>query len=200
MRSDQSSPQQVDSVKTQEPTNDRKGIFIISTLAGVIGGLCCLTPVVLALLGVASISVAADLGNVLYGEYRWAFRGTALAFLALALWVYFRKKGICTLDQARRQQNRIINTSLVVLLAAIGSYIFWTYVALHYGGIAVGLPWAQYDESWAFPASGVVLAAAVTLYLLLFRKARMAAEEKPREGQRFSSQPSTELPRPPTNP
>jgi hypothetical protein len=154
--------------------DDSKGVVIISALAGLIGGLCCLTPVVLVLLGLASVSVAADLGNILYGEYRWLFRLAALAFLGLALWIYFRRKGICTLDQARRERNRIINTSLVVLLSAIGIYIFWTYIAVHYWGVAVGLPWAQFDESWALPASAVVLAAALILYVVLFRRLRKA--------------------------
>ncbi len=160
---------------TAEPSNDRKGIVVISALAGLIGGLCCLTPVVLVLLGLASVSVAASLGNVLYGDYAWWFRSAALLFLALALFVYFRKKGICTLDEARRQRNRIINTSLVVLIFAAGIYIFWTYVALQYSGIAVGLPWAQYDESWAIPASAIVLGAALLLYFALFRRRRRAA-------------------------
>ena len=149
--------------------DDRKGIFLLSALAGIIGGLCCVTPIVLVMLGLASLAVASDLGNVLYGEYRWLFRGGALAFLALALFFYFRSRGICTLDAARRECNRIINTSLLVLIFAVGVYIFWTYVAVHYWGIAVGLPWAQYDESWAVPASALVLAVAFLVYLFVFR-------------------------------
>ena len=154
--------------------DDGKGVVIIPALAGLIGGLCCLTPVVLVLLGLASVSVAADLGNVLYGEYRWLFRLAALGFLGLALWVYFRRKGICTLDQARRERNRIVNTSLVVLLSAIGIYILWTYIAVHYWGVAVGLPWGQFDESWALPTSAVVLAAALIFYVVLYRRSRNA--------------------------
>lgn len=154
--------------QSNDKAGDRKGIFLISALAGLIGGLCCVTPIVLVLLGLASISAAADLGNILYGNYRWAFRSVALVFLALALLVYFRRRGICTLDQARRARYRILNTTLVVLIFAAGIYIFWTYIAVHYWGIAVGLPWAQYDESWALPASLGVLGSAIILYLVLF--------------------------------
>jgi hypothetical protein len=150
-------------------SSDRKGVLAISMLAGIIGGLCCVTPIVLLMLGLASISVAADLGNVLYGDYRWLFRAAALMFLAGAVLVYFRRRGICTLDHARRERNRIINTALVVFVAAVGIYVFWTYIAVHYWGIAVGLPWAQYDESWALPVSAVLLAVALALYLVLFR-------------------------------
>ena len=158
--------------------SDRRGVLLISALAGLIGGLCCATPIVLVLFGLASIAVAADIGNVLYGDYRWIFRLVALAFMALALWFYFRRRGICTLDQARRERNRIINTSLVVLIFAVGIYIFWTYIAVHYWGIAVGLPWAQYDESWALPASALVLGCALVLYFLLFRGSRRTEEQE----------------------
>jgi hypothetical protein len=166
--------------------SDRKGIFVLSGLAALVGGLCCLTPVVLVLLGLASISVAASLGNVLYGDYHWEFRLAALAFLVLALIIYFRRRGICTLDEARRQRYRIINTSLVVLIFAVGVYIFWTYVAVHWFGIWVGLPWRQYDESWAIRLSAAVLCAAVILYFILFRRARPVS----RATMHSASQPS----------
>ena len=175
---------------TNDASSDRKGIFLLSGLAALIGGLCCLTPVVLVLVGLASISVAADLGNVLYGDYRWAFRIAALAFLVLALWVYFRRRGICTLDQARRERNRIINTSLAVLVSAIGIYIFWTYIAVHWWGVAVGLPWAQYDESWALPASAAVLATGLALYFILFRRSRKLEPQQATDTSSLASKPS----------
>ena len=147
-------------------TEDRRSILIFSLIAGVIAGLCCLTPIILVMLGLATVSVAADLGNILYGEYRWVFRGAALVFLAVGLLFYFRKKGICTLDQAKHQRNRIVNVSLLVLTAASGIYVFWTYIVLHYWGIAEGLPWAQYRENWAIPAVVVLFA----LFFVLVRR------------------------------
>src|SRR5690242_3076609 len=108
--------QKPESVGIRWVGRDRIGAFILSALAALAGGLCCLTPVVLVLPGLASISAAASLSNVLYGDYHWQFRLFALAFLALALIIYFRRKGICTLRQARRERNRIINTSLLVLI------------------------------------------------------------------------------------
>ncbi len=166
----------------QAPRSERKGVLVISGLAALVGGLCCLTPIVLVLLGLASVAVAADLGNVLYGNYKWVFRIVALAFIAGALVVYFRKRGICTLDQARRERNRILNTSLVVLTTSIGAYIFWAYVAVHYWGVAAGLPWVQYDESWAIPLAAAILAAAAILYQALVRRPR-------KEHQGMRSQP-----------
>lgn len=139
---------------------DRKAIWLLSAIGGLIGGLCCLTPIVLVLFGLAGVSAAASLGNVLYGDYHWAFRIAALICLSIGLVVYFRQRGICTLDEARRQRNRILNVSFLAVFTATGIYIFWTYVVLHYWGIAAGLPWAQYDETWAIPTGLILLAVA----------------------------------------
>lgn len=164
----QAAPQPPGRAPAPERAGDRKGILLFSVLGGFIGGLCCLTPIVLVLLGLASVSLAADVGNVLYGEHRWAFRIASLAFLAAGLVVYFRRRGVCTLEEARRERNRIINFSLLVLLAATVIYLLWNYVVLHYWGIWAGLPWAQYsDEYWAIPLAGVL---AVIFFLLLRRQ------------------------------
>ncbi|MBI3693385.1 MAG: hypothetical protein HY238_00895 [Acidobacteria bacterium] len=149
---------------------DRKAIWLLSALGGLIGGLCCLTPIVVILLGLSGVAAANSLGNTLYGEHRWAFRIVALVFLALALILYFRKRGICTLDEAKRQRNRVINVASLVVFTSAGIYILWNYVVLHYWGIAAGLPWSQYsDERWAIPASAVILALAVVASLWLRR-------------------------------
>jgi hypothetical protein len=160
---------------------DRKALVVFSSLGGVFAGLCCFPPIVLVIFGLAGVAFANDLGNVLYGEYRWAFRAMTLLLLALGLFFYFRRSGVCTLDQARRERNRILNVSLLVLVTGTGIYIFWTYFVLHYWGIAVGLPWAQYDESWALPASGGVLAVAALLayFLRRPRPGESRAKERP---------------------
>lgn len=114
----------------------------------------------MVLAGLATVSAANSLGNWLYGEHRWAFRIAAFVLLAAALFVYFRRRGICTLDEARRQRTRIVNAALLAATTFVAIYVFWVYVVLHYWGIAAGLPWAQWDESWAIPASAVLLGAA----------------------------------------
>jgi len=157
-----------------EPAGDnaeRKAIFAVSSVVGLAGGLCCVTPVVLVMIGVASVSTAAAFGNVLYGDYRWAFRLFGLAVLAAALVRYFRRHGVCTLDQARRRRNWLVNVSLLALAGSTTVYVFWTYVVVHYWGIAAGLPWAQYDESWAIPVSAVLCLTTAALFFGL-RRAR----------------------------
>lgn len=172
---------------------DRKAIVVFSSLGGIFAGLCCFPPIVLVMFGLAGVAFANDLGNVLYGEYRWAFRAATLLLLAAGLFFYFRRSGVCTLDQARRERNRIFNVSLLVLVTGIGIYIFWTYVVLHYWGIAAGLPWAQYDESWAFPASAAVLALAAVLAYVL-RRTLLRVETATEETARSSQAPGVNVP------
>lgn len=148
---------------------DHKVILALSSVSALIGGLCCLTPIVLVLLGVASVSVAADLGNVLYGDYRWLFRLASLLLTAAALVIYFRGRGVCTLAEAKRRRKWLLNISILVLVTSTTAYIFWTYVVLQYWGIAAGLPWAQYDESWAIPTSSALAALTVLLFFIVGR-------------------------------
>lgn len=156
--------------------NDRKAIWLLSITAAFISGLCCLTPVVLVLIGLASVSFAASLGNVLYGHYAWAFRGAALLFLTAGLVVYFRRRGICTLREAKRQKQRIINVTVLVLTIAISSYFLWTYVAVHYAGIAAGITeWSQYNELWAIPAAVAVAVIGGSIAFWLKRKDNKAS-------------------------
>ena len=163
------------------PQKARKGILKSSLLALAIGCLCCITPLVLVLLGLASISTAVSVDNLLSGPLIWVFRSTALIFLGIALVVYFRRRGVCTLDEARRQRNRIINTVLLTLLFAIGGYIAFEYILLSYWGGAVGLPWVA--EQWAFVWSGILLSAGVLVLGLerVFR-ARALGKERNRKG------------------
>ena len=120
---------------------ERKKLLTLVGISGLIGGLCCLTPIVLILLGISTVSFAAELGDVLYWEYRWVFRILGLGTLIAAFVFYYRSRGICTLDHVKRNRNKIFNTSLLVLISAVGIYTVWTYVILHHWGVAVGLPW-----------------------------------------------------------
>lgn len=97
--------------------------------------LCCLAPVVLVLLGLSTVSFATSLTDNLYGNYKWLFRSFGLLLLIASILVYFRKKkGVCSIDEAKRRRNEIINTVLIVLLVGVGGYIFWLYVVVEYIG------------------------------------------------------------------
>ena len=166
-----------DHARDGKNTRGKRGIagkllLLQGALAVVVASLCCLTPVVLLFFGLASVSTALSLDDRLYGHYGWMFRLAALLLLGVALIVYFRQRGVCTLDDARRQRNRIINVTLLTVVFAIAGYIAVMFIALEYGGAAVGLPWAP--PSWAFPAVGILLVVGGLLLFIprVFRSAR----------------------------
>lgn len=101
--------------------------------------LCCLSPIILVLLGISTVSFATTLGNTLYYDYRWWFRGVGLLTLGLSILLYLRKsKGICTLDQAKRRRNEILNVVLVALITGVAGYVIWLYVVVEYMGKWLG--------------------------------------------------------------
>lgn len=111
-------------------------IIKISGLPVVLASLCCLSPVILVLLGVSSVSFASSLGDTLYGDYKWVFRAVGLIALfgSLAYYLY-RQKGVCTLDQVKRRRNEIINYVALTLIAGVLGYLFFLYVVVHYIGV-----------------------------------------------------------------
>jgi uncharacterized membrane protein len=111
----------------------------IASLPVLFASLCCLSPLLLFVFGLASVSVAASLADVFYGTYKWTFRAIGLGLLIIALVMYFRKKNICTFDEVKKQRTRIINTILLTLFIAIVGYIFFLYVVVHYWGVFLGL-------------------------------------------------------------
>ncbi len=105
-----------------------------------IASLCCLSPVILVLLGISTVGFGASLADSLYGTYKWYFRLAGILALAFALLFYFRRaQGICTIDDAKRRRNEIINTTALVLIAGVLGYIFFLYVAVHYIGVWLSL-------------------------------------------------------------
>lgn len=105
-----------------------------------LAGLCCFTPAVLVLLGLSSVSFASSLADTLYGTYKWVFRAAGLLFLAAALfWYFYKREKICTIDAAKRNRTRIINTVLLALIISVVLYIVWLYVIVHYLGVWLGI-------------------------------------------------------------
>lgn len=111
----------------------------ITGLPVLFASLCCFSPIVLVLFGVSTVAVASSFGDLLYGQYRWYFRLAGLIILGIALLVYFRKRGVCTIDQVKRRRNEIINTVLIAVFISVLAYILWLYVILHYWGVFLGL-------------------------------------------------------------
>jgi hypothetical protein len=103
-----------------------KEFFKLTWVPVLIASLCCLAPIVLVALGISTVAFGTSLTNVLDGHYRWAFQLAGVAALAVSLIIYFRRRGVCTLDQVKRHRNEIINKTLLVLIVGIiGYYLFF---------------------------------------------------------------------------
>ena len=130
------------------PRENWRALWGLMLSSAVVASLCCLPSLVLVLFGLASVSTAAALSDRLYGgPTRYVLYAVSLALAAAGLVIYFRRRGICTLDAARRARQRIMNTTLLVLLGGVLTYLIWNYVILDLLGIAVGLPW-QLPSWW----------------------------------------------------
>lgn len=115
-------------------------VLKLSSIPVVLASLCCLSPVILVLLGISTVSFASSLADTLYGDYKWVFRGVGLLALLGALVYYFRrKKGICTIDEAIKRRNEIINYVALAIIAGVLGYLFFLYVVVHYVGVWLDL-------------------------------------------------------------
>ena len=109
-----------------------------------LASMCCFPSVLLVGLGLMTISAGDALSNNLYfGPARWILYGLTIAILGFGIYRYFQAQGICTLDQAKRERNRIANTAILVLISTFTIYLVWNYIILELAGIAVGLPWEE---------------------------------------------------------
>ena len=128
-------------------SNDVKSLWKWIGGSAFLASMCCFPSVVLVLFGLASVSSAAALSNDLYwgtngmGWFRPALSLLSFVFVVFGLVLYFRQDGICTLDEARRQRKRILNTSVVALTLAVLVYVVFNFVILTEFGVALNLPW-----------------------------------------------------------
>jgi hypothetical protein len=107
---------------------DRAGLKL-GLLAGLVGISCCVSPVVLVLLGLSSVSAAISLGNTLYYGYGWYFRGAALLFAGAGIVVILRGRRSCTLGGARIHWRLLVTVALVMTAVYVLLYWLTTYLA-----------------------------------------------------------------------
>lgn len=112
-----------------------KDLLKILAIPVIGASLCCLSPLIIVMFGLGSVAFASSLADTLYLGYKWYFRLGGFVLLAISLVLYFRRHGICTLDQAKRRQKEILNTILITLFGGIVSYIVFLYVVVHYAGV-----------------------------------------------------------------
>lgn len=116
-----------------------KELLRLTWLPVVGASMCCLSPVILVLFGLGTAAVGGSLADTLYGEYKWGFRSLGLLLLLVSIVLFYRKKGVCTLDQAKKKRNEILNTVVASLIVGTAGYMFFLYVVVHYIGVWMGL-------------------------------------------------------------
>jgi len=120
--------------------NKLNEILKISSVPVVIASLCCLSPIILVLLGISTVSFASSLSDTLYGDYKWVFRFVGLVALLFSLAYYLRRnKGICTIDDVKRRRNEILNYIALTVVIGVLGYLFFLYVVVHYIGVWLSL-------------------------------------------------------------
>ncbi len=134
------------SSKSNDAENSRS-LWKVVAGSSIIASMCCIPSIVLVMFGLATVSTGAAISDTLYwGEDGYAWFRPLMLILALiaaivGLIFYFRNQGICTLDQAKRERRKIINTSILVIIISYLSYLLLNYVILTEIGILLGLPW-----------------------------------------------------------
>ncbi len=101
---------------------DRPGLKL-GIIAGLAGISCCVGPTVLALLGLSSVSFAISLGNTLYYQYGWYFRGVALALAVAGVVALLLKRRSCSLQGARAQWRLLV--TVVAAMGVVYAALYW---------------------------------------------------------------------------
>ena len=124
-------------------SEDKRPLASLVALSAVTASMCCLPSVIWVLFAGSSAVVAADQlsNNLYYSWVRYALYAVSLSMVAIGLVIYFRKRGVCSLDDVKKERRKVVNTSLAVFTASIITYLFWNFVILEILGIAIGLPW-----------------------------------------------------------
>ena len=100
----------------------------IGALGGLVGIGCCVSPVVLYLVGVASATEAVGLANRLYGDYAWYFRGAGLLVGGGAIALSLQRRGQCDLRGVRTNWRTIATAAAVGVVTYAALYALTTWL------------------------------------------------------------------------
>ncbi len=117
----------------QEANRSLKRGVLMGLGSGLVAITCCVSPVVLVLLGVATAAEAVTLGDTLYYDYGWYFRAAGLVVAALAVVLFLRGRGVCNVRGAYRYRRMLL--VLVASGAATYAGLFWftKYLGIWFG-------------------------------------------------------------------
>lgn len=92
--------------------------------------LCCVSPVVLYVLGLATATEAISLGDRLYYGYAWYFRGAGVLVAAVAVILYLRRRRSCSLAGLRANWRTVLGIALVMVATYGTLYAATGYLAV----------------------------------------------------------------------
>ncbi len=101
----------------------------IGATAGVTAILCCVSPVVLFLLGISTAAEAITLGDRLYYGYTWYLRGAGLAVATVATVIYLRRRRSCSLRGAAAHWPTLLGIAIVMVVTYGALYAATAYLA-----------------------------------------------------------------------
>ena len=106
---------------------------LIGLFSGLVAISCCVSPVVLVLLGIATAAEAVSLGDTLYYTYGWLFRGAGLVVASVAVFLYLRQRRRCNLKGAYDYRGMLL--TLVISGGATYVAMFWftRYLGIWFG-------------------------------------------------------------------
>ena len=102
-------------------------------LAGVTAIMCCVSPVVLVLLGIVTAVEAISLGDTLYYEYGWYFRGAGLLAAVSAALIYLRRRNSCSIGGARRHWIALATLPVTAIITYVALFWFTKYLGIWFG-------------------------------------------------------------------
>ena len=123
----------MDETSTREGGREIKRGLQAGFVSGLAAITCCVSPVVLVLMGVATAAEAVTLGDTLYYEYGWSFRAGGFAVAAAAVMLYLRGRRACSIRGAYTYRRMLL--TLVATGAATYAGLFWftKYLGIWFG-------------------------------------------------------------------
>ena len=102
-------------------------------ISGLTAIMCCVSPVVLVLLGIVTAVEAVSLGDTLYYEYGWYFRAAGLAVAVVAVVLHLRGRNSCSVSGARRHWRTLAILVVTAGLTYAGLFWFTKYLGIWFG-------------------------------------------------------------------
>ena len=117
------------------PTEDRqvRAGVLIGLVSGLAGIMCCVSPVVAVLLGIATAAQGVTLGDNLYYDYGWYFRGAGALVAVTAVVLHLRRRGACSIEGAVRYRRMLAVLAAAALTTYVALFWFTRYLGIWFG-------------------------------------------------------------------